>query len=133
MFRLCVLINSLPPLGIHVEDSSCTTIALWVTYLPLPLSLLTEGDGSQSIHISPEAFTLASAEFADSIEWWQDSLPSDLKGRLAELSGSKVLRINGKDPWEAVNANTLTAGSYQAFATRQNGYILPLLLTTKLF
>jgi hypothetical protein len=102
--------------------------ALWVTYLPLPLSLLVDEDGSQSIYISPEAFTLASAEFADSIEWWQDELPGDLKGRLAELSGSKVLYINGRDPWDVVNANTLTAGGYQAFATRQNGYILPLAL-----
>ncbi|KAH6913966.1 hypothetical protein BKA70DRAFT_1260005 [Coprinopsis sp. MPI-PUGE-AT-0042] len=110
-----------------VNDGHCGVYnrcfdSLWVTYLPLPLSLLTEEDGSQNIYVSPEAFTLASVEFADSIDWWQDALPGDLKGRLAELSGSKILRINGKDPWDAVNANTLTAGGYQAFATRQNGF-----------
>lgn len=110
-----------------VNDGHCGVYnrcfdSLWVTYLPLPLSLLSEEDGSQNIHVSPEAFTLASAEFADSLQWWQDALPSDLKGRLAELSGARVLQINGKDPWEAVNANTLVAGGYQAFATRQNGF-----------
>lgn len=94
-----------------------------MTYHPLPLSLLTGEDGSQAIHISPEAFTLASAEFNDSIEFWQHALPGDLKGKLEQLSGAQVLEINGKDPWDAVNANTLVAGSFQAFGTRQNGYV----------
>ncbi|KAJ2919861.1 hypothetical protein MD484_g543, partial [Candolleomyces efflorescens] len=80
--------------------------SLFVNYVPTPLSLLTSEDGTQNVHISPEAFNVSSAEFPDQID----------------LSGSRVLLINGRDPFDAVNANTLITGSYQAFGTRQNTF-----------
>ena len=121
-------------LGSHLVCS-----ALYVTYIPLPLVLLTTSDGSQHVHIAPEAFTVASNEFKDNIEFWQQALPGHLKGQLAsvcmpsslktladlrsfKLSGAKVLRINGVDPFVAVNENAKITGSYQAFGTRQNSY-----------
>ena len=45
-----------------------------------------------------------------------------------QLNGAKVLLINGLDPYVSVNANTLITGSYQAYGTRQNAYVLPQLL-----
>jgi len=39
---------------------------------------------------------------------------------IQQLSGAKVLRINGQDPFVAVNANALITGSFQALGTRQN-------------
>ena len=39
-----------------------------------------------------------------------------------KLSGAKVLRINGADPFVAVNKNAKITGGYQAFGTRQNSY-----------
>ena len=33
-----------------------------------------------------------------------------------------MLRINGVDPFVAVNENTKITGGYQAFGTRQNSY-----------
>jgi hypothetical protein len=100
----------------HVGYINYCYDSLYGNYLPTPLVLL---NGSE-IHIAPEAFTVASAEFGSEIQFWQDALPGDLKGNLAKLSGARVLAINGKDPWDAVNANTLISGSYQGFGTRQN-------------
>ncbi|KAF9051848.1 hypothetical protein BJ165DRAFT_1413781 [Panaeolus papilionaceus] len=77
---------------------------------------------SQNVHITPEAFNVSSAEFPDQIEFWQDVLPGSLRGKLDTLSGAKVLLINGRPPFDAVNANARIAGSYQAFRTRQNGF-----------
>jgi hypothetical protein len=89
--------------------------------VPTPLAVLYDKKGNQGIYIAPEAFTVATAEFgADAVQFWQDALPGDLKGKLSSLSGAQVLAINGKDPWDAVNANTLISGSYQALPTRQN-------------
>ncbi|KAK7044505.1 peptidase S41 family protein ustP [Favolaschia claudopus] len=105
----CVWINS-------CYDSS------FINYLPIPLTLLTEKDGSQSVHIVPEAFQVASAEFPDEISVWQNALPGSLKGKLDSLSGAKVLLINGRPPFDAVNANAQITGSYQAFGTRQNSF-----------
>ncbi|KAF5321011.1 hypothetical protein D9619_001895 [Psilocybe cf. subviscida] len=96
--------------------------SLYITYIPLPLVLLTARNGSQNIHIAPEAFKVATAEFGDEIKFWQQALPGKLKGKLASLSGAKVLAINGEDPFIAVNKNTKVAGGYQSFATRQNGF-----------
>ena len=114
--------------------------ALYVTYIPLPLVLLTTSDGSQHVHIAPEAFTVASNEFKDDIQFWQEALPGHLKRQLSsvcmpspwlktlanlrsfKLSGAKVLRINGVDPFVAVNENAKITGGYQAFGTRQNSY-----------
>ena len=59
--------------------------ALYVTYIPLPLVLLTTSDGSQHVHIAPEAFTVASNEFKDDVEFWQEALPGHLKGQLASV------------------------------------------------
>jgi hypothetical protein len=42
--------------------------------------------------------------------------------RSFKLSGAKVLRINGEDPFVAVNENAKNTGGYQAFGTRQNSY-----------
>lgn len=113
--------------------------ALFVNYLPTPLVLLTDAKGVQTVHIAPEAFTVASAEFPDQIDFWQNALPGPLKGKLEsvsrhsqsdtnrtdlefQLSGATILKINGQDPWVAVNANALIAGSFQGLGTRQNGY-----------
>ncbi|KAJ7346724.1 hypothetical protein DFH08DRAFT_914726 [Mycena albidolilacea] len=111
----------------RLNDGHCVILnlcydSLYISYLPTPLVLLTSEDGSQNVHIAPEAFTVASAEFAEQIEFWQDSLPGDLKGQLASLSGAKVLKINGQDPFIAVNENAEVTGSYQAFGTRQNSF-----------
>ncbi|PPQ84793.1 hypothetical protein CVT25_007425 [Psilocybe cyanescens] len=75
-----------------------------------------------NVHIAPEAFTVASAEFPDQIDVWQNALPGALKGKLSTLSGAKVLQINGQDPFVAVNANALITGSFQALGTRQNSF-----------
>ncbi|KAJ7104453.1 hypothetical protein B0H15DRAFT_810083 [Mycena belliarum] len=108
----------------RLNDGHCVWInacyALFFNFLPIPLVLLTEKDGSQNVHIAPEAFEVASVEFADEISVWQDALPGPLKGKLETLSGAKVLSINGKRPFESVNANALITGSFQAFGTRQN-------------
>jgi hypothetical protein len=125
-------------LGSHLVSS-----AFYVTYIPLPLVLLTASDGSQNVHIAPEAFEVASREYKDDIEFWQQALPGHLKGQLAsvciapplppvvytlanlrpfQLSGARVLHINGADPFVAVNESAKITGSYQAFGTRQNSY-----------
>jgi len=46
------------------------------------LVLLSDCCGKQAVHIAPEAFAVASAEFPDQIDFWQDALPGDLKGQL---------------------------------------------------
>ena len=66
-------------------DIACT--ALFLTYLPTPLVLLTDRFGIQTVHIAPEAFTVASAEFGDEVQTWQDALPGSLKGQLASVFG----------------------------------------------
>ncbi|KAJ6595571.1 hypothetical protein DFH09DRAFT_1135002 [Mycena vulgaris] len=111
----------------RLNDGHCVWInacydSLFLNFLPIPLALLTEKDGSQNVHITPEAFQVASAEFADEISVWQDALPGSLKGKLESLSGAKVLLINGKPPFDAVNANALITGSFQALGTRQNAF-----------
>ncbi|KAF9522264.1 hypothetical protein CPB83DRAFT_911433 [Crepidotus variabilis] len=95
---------------------------LYINYLPLPLSLITDSDGQQSIRIAFEAFDVASAEFSDQIEFWQNTLPGALKGKLSSLSGAKVLEINGNEPWDAVEAKVAISGGYQAHTTRQNAF-----------
>ncbi|KAJ8077341.1 hypothetical protein PM082_001771 [Marasmius tenuissimus] len=112
----------------RVNDGHCVVInycydSLYISYLPLPLVLLTEADGkSQNVYIAPEAFKVATAEFGDEIEFWQDALPGKLNGQLESLSGARVLLIDGEDPWVAVNENAEVTGSYQAFGTRQNSF-----------
>ncbi|TFK64382.1 hypothetical protein BDN72DRAFT_265794 [Pluteus cervinus] len=96
---------------------------MFVNYLPIPLSLLVDSRGKQDVYIAKEAFPVASAEFADGIDFWQNSLPGNLKGQLASLSGAKVLAINGEAPLNTVNANAATVGSYQGLGTHQDGYL----------
>ncbi|KAJ6625541.1 hypothetical protein B0H10DRAFT_1782971 [Mycena sp. CBHHK59/15] len=111
----------------RLNDGHCSLFnlcydSLYISYLPTPLVLLTALDGSQNVHIAPEAFSVASAEFPDEIEFWQHSLPGHLKGQLSSLSGAKVLLINGEYPFIAVNNNAETTGGYQSFGTRQNSF-----------
>ncbi|KAF8897024.1 hypothetical protein CPB84DRAFT_1681804 [Gymnopilus junonius] len=110
-----------------VKDGHCGVYnycydSLYITYVPLPLVLLTASDGSQNVHIAPEAFEVASKEFEDAIDFWQDALPDHLKGQLASLSGAKVFLVDGQDPFVAVDDNAKTTGGYQSFATRQNSF-----------
>jgi len=49
------------------------------------LVLLSDSCGKQAVHIAPEAFAVASAEFPDQIDFWQDALPGDLKGQLESV------------------------------------------------
>lgn len=56
-----------------------------MTYIPTPLVLLTDPDGSQNVYIAPEAFKVASAEFGEAIKFWEDALPGELKGNLSSV------------------------------------------------
>lgn len=56
-----------------------------MNYLPIPLVLLTDSSGEQAVHIAPEAFSVASAEFPDQLDVWQNTLPGKLKGQLASV------------------------------------------------
>ncbi|KAI5120057.1 hypothetical protein M0805_007808 [Coniferiporia weirii] len=96
--------------------------SLFLTFVPAPLVLLTDAQGVQAVHIAPEAFEVATAEFADEVTFWQDALPGSLRGQLASLSGAKVLAINGQDPFVAVDANAAITGSFEGFGTRQNSF-----------
>ncbi|KAJ6503566.1 hypothetical protein C8R45DRAFT_1060385 [Mycena sanguinolenta] len=111
----------------RLNDGHCMWInscyvPLFLNFLPIPLALFTEEDGSQNVYIVPEAFQVASAEFADEISVWQDALPGPLNGKLESLSGAKVLLINGEPPFDAVNANALITGGYEPLGTRQNSF-----------
>lgn len=55
---------------------------------PTPLVFLTDAAGRQSVHIAPEAFDVATAEFKDEVAVWQNALPGALKGKLASVSAS---------------------------------------------
>lgn len=92
-------------------SSSCSCRAskgAYVNYLPIPLVLLTDKLGLQHgepsllhlffhlrshmyahpVTIAPAAFEVASAEFPDQIEFWQNSLPPWLKGKLESVESS---------------------------------------------
>lgn len=81
-----------------VSSTSCSftasysyiTIALFLTFLPIPVVLLTDKDGSQNVHIAPEAFSVASTEFADEIQVWQNALSGPLKGQLSTVSPTRT-------------------------------------------
>ncbi|KAJ7185372.1 hypothetical protein C8R46DRAFT_881566 [Mycena filopes] len=122
----------------RLNDGHCVWInacyvPAFLNFLPIPLTLLTEQDGSQAVHITPEAFKVASAEFADEISVWQNALPGALKGNLESLSGAKVVLLNGKPPFDAVNANALITGSFQPLGTRQNAFFSSYALSTTSF
>ena len=61
-----------------------------MNYLPTPLVLLTDKRGLQTIHIAPEAFSVATAQFKDEIQFWQDALRGDFKGKLESVSPSHL-------------------------------------------
>ncbi|KAJ7754455.1 hypothetical protein B0H16DRAFT_1316217 [Mycena metata] len=122
----------------RLNDGHCVWInacydSAFLNFLPIPLTLLTGEDGSQNVHIAPEAFEVASAEFADEISVWQDALPRALKGKLESLSGAKVVLLNGEPPFDAVNANALITGSFQPLGTRQNSFFSSYALSTTTF
>lgn len=138
----CVYINACYDGGLIFASSVFSIIqqplALYVTYIPLPLVFLTKADGTQAVHIAPEAFQVASAEFYDQMSYWQSVLPGHIQGQLSsvrtsvasgsclskrsQLSGAEVRFINGDDPLVAVDKNAGIAGGYQALGTRQNGF-----------
>ncbi|KAJ4490168.1 hypothetical protein J3R30DRAFT_3419502 [Lentinula aciculospora] len=108
----------------RLNDGHCVWInscyALFLNFLPIPLVLLTDSNGTQNVHIAPEAFAVASAEFPDEISVWQEALPPAVQ--LQSLDGAKVLFIEGQDPFVAVDANALITGSFQPLGTRQNSF-----------
>ncbi|THH21164.1 hypothetical protein EW146_g370 [Bondarzewia mesenterica] len=111
----------------RLDDGHCVYInrcydSSFLTFVPTPLVLLTDSTGQQAVHIAPEAFDVATAAFGSEVSFWQDALPGKLKGNLQSLSGAKVLKINGQDPFVAVDANAAITGSFQGFGTRQNTY-----------
>ena len=96
--------------------------------------------GAQRVHIAPEAFKVSSAEFGEEVDFWQDALPEELRGKLElvsavvpltpleprellsflQLAGAEVLAIDGDAPFAAVNASARQTGRMQALGTRQN-------------
>ena len=75
----------------RLNDGHCAYIdmcfdSLFLSFVPLPLVLLTDEQGVQAVHIAPEAFTVASAEFGDEISFWQNALPGSLNGQLQSVS-----------------------------------------------
>ncbi|KIK68514.1 hypothetical protein GYMLUDRAFT_68368 [Collybiopsis luxurians FD-317 M1] len=109
----------------RLNDGHCVWInscyvSLFLNFLPIPVVLLTESDGTQNVHIAPEAFSVASAEFPDQIDVWESALPPAIT--LQSLDGAKVLSIGGQDPFAAVDANALITGSFQPLGTRQNSF-----------
>lgn len=49
--------------------------ALFLTFVPTPLVLLTDLDGTQNVHIAPEAFDVSSAAFGNETLTWEKALP----------------------------------------------------------
>ena len=70
----------------HCVYTNACYDSLFLSFLPTPLVLLTDSDGNQAMHIAPEAFEVASAEFGNEIKVWEDALPSEVKGGLASVS-----------------------------------------------
>ena len=58
---------------------------LYNNFIPLPLVHLMDEHGSQHVHIAPEAFKVARAEFPDQIDIWQKALPRTLEGGLESV------------------------------------------------
>ena len=82
--------------------------------------LLTGDYGLQSVHIAPEAFTVATAEFKDEVQAWQDALPGDLKGQLASVSfGMLLMNALGTDEpaWTYASTSSLAQKLSRSTAT----------------
>lgn len=95
---------------------------LYTNYVPLPLVHLTDKLGAQHVHIAPEAFKVVQVEFSDQIDFWQNALPRNLKGKLESFNGAQVLLIDGKLPYAAVDQNAAISGGFQGLGTRQNSF-----------
>lgn len=70
--------------------------SLFLTFLPFPVVLLHDDEDNQQLHIAPEAFTVASAEFADQIDFWQSISHlnfSEVGGSLVHFT-SEMPKIN---------------------------------------
>ncbi len=80
----------------------CRKTAFFVTYLPIPLVLLTAEDGSQAVHIAPEAYQVAKAEFGDNLEFWENALPGNLKGQLRSVRLPHPQTSYSNTPIEAI-------------------------------
>ena len=63
----------------HLRTFIDLPLAAFINYLPIPLVLLTDSQGNQDVHIAPEAFAVASAEFPDQIDIWQDATDGKLE------------------------------------------------------
>ena len=74
----------------HCVYTNACFDSLFLTFVPLPLVLLTDVLGEQAVHIAPEAFSVASVEFADEIDVWQNALPGKLKGQLASVCSFSI-------------------------------------------
>jgi hypothetical protein len=70
---------------LNILSTHPPTTGFFINYLPIPLVLLTDSSGNQAVHIAPEAFTVASAEFPDEIDFWQNALPGQLQGQLESV------------------------------------------------
>ncbi|TFK66875.1 hypothetical protein BDN72DRAFT_859545 [Pluteus cervinus] len=108
----------------RLTDGHCVWIngcydSMFMNYVPLPLNLLVDSQGKQDVYIAKEAFSIASAEFGDQISAWQNALPGKFKD---SLSGTKVIAINGRPPFDSVNASAAISSSYEGLGTRQNAY-----------
>ena len=63
----------------HLRTFIDLPLAAFINYLPIPLVLLTDSQGNQNVHIAPEAFAVASAEFPDQIDFWQRATDGKLE------------------------------------------------------
>ncbi|KAL0568287.1 hypothetical protein V5O48_013702 [Marasmius crinis-equi] len=93
----------------------------YTSFVPVPLVLLQNNDGTQDIYVDPQAYKVFSQDFfSGQVEIWQQALGNDIP--LETLSGAKVIAIDNEDPWKAVDAAAAAAGGYQSFTTRQNSF-----------
>ncbi|CUA71803.1 Glucan 1,4-alpha-maltotetraohydrolase [Rhizoctonia solani] len=95
---------------------------LFITLLPFPLVTLAQpgNENIQNIYIVPEASKIA-LQFGiegDALEVWR----SKLGRNLSDFDGARIVSIDGKAPWDVVDAHAAVAGNYQAKTTRQNGF-----------
>ncbi|CAG8720732.1 15618_t:CDS:2, partial [Acaulospora colombiana] len=91
-----------------------------ISYLPFPLVNLASGSQqtNQTIFIAPEAFEVASKEFAPFLDQWQG-----LAGfNFTKYSSAQVIAIDGLDPWIAVEENAKVIGSWQGRSQRENSF-----------
>lgn len=64
--------------------------ALFLTFVPTPLVLLTDSSGNQNVHIAPEAFNVSSAAFGSEIHTWEEALPEGVTLESVTVSPTRV-------------------------------------------